>query len=77
MMQINPFIDREPEKNPQTPMVYLEEKPNWEYRLITRDLEQDKPPGEDEMNPLGAEGWELSGFIVHDSVLYCYFKRMK
>lgn len=50
-------------------------KPSWEYQLFVRDLELDNAPDEDELNPLGAEGWELVGIFVHANMLYCYFKR--
>ena len=76
-MQINPFPDQQPEEKPSTPIVYLNENPAWEYKLFIRDLELDNAPGEEEINPLGAEGWELVGIFVHANMLYCYLKRMK
>ena len=52
-----------------------EDKPSWEYRLFVRDLELDNAPDEEELDPLGAEGWEMVGIFVHANMLYCYFKR--
>jgi hypothetical protein len=77
-MDLTPFPDQQPGETPQpTPMVYVNENPSWEYKLFVRDLELDNAPGEDEINPLGAEGWELVGIFVHANMLYCYFKRLK
>jgi hypothetical protein len=76
-METNPFSDPQSVEQPPTPMVYLDENPSWEYKLFIRDLELDNAPAEDEINPLGAQGWEMVGILVHANMLYCYFKRMK
>lgn len=76
-MQMNPFPEQEPPEKPQSPIVYVGENPAWEYKLFIRDLELDNAPDEEEINPYGADGWELVGLFVHANMLYCYFKRMR
>ena len=60
---------------PMTPMVYVHERTEWEYRLVTRDLTN--MPNEDELNAFGKEGWELAGVLVQGGVSHFYFKRIK
>ena len=62
---------------PPPPMVYVKERTVWQYRLITRNLSQEDPPGEDELNKLGKEGWELAGILSHTPFAQFYFKRLK
>jgi hypothetical protein len=33
--------------------------------------------GEEELNALGKEGWELAAVLTHHSEVHFYFKRMK
>jgi hypothetical protein len=77
IMDINPFSDPLSEQEAPTPVVYVKEKAGWEYKLLFRDLDSDNAPDEDELNPLGAEGWELVGMFVQGGILYCYFKRQR
>jgi hypothetical protein len=58
---------------PITPMVYVRDKTVWQYKVLTRDL----VPGEEELNALGKEGWELSGVLTHHGAVHFYFKRLK
>jgi hypothetical protein len=58
----------------QPPMVYV--APVWEYKHLYRAVEGDTPPvSEEELNALGAEGWELSGLIAGPTGVHLYFKR--
>jgi len=57
------------------PMVYVKKSLKWEYKQIIRDLENEKPLDEEELNPLGEEGWELTGVAQHPPQTYFYFKR--
>ena len=41
--------------------------------MLTRDLVL----GEEELNALGKEGWELAAVLTHHSAVHFYFKRMK
>lgn len=76
-MEINPFKEENPGSMPSSPIVYSSDDPTWEYKLFVRDLELDNAPGEDELNPLGAAGWEMVALFVHANMLYCYFKKLK
>lgn len=59
----------------QPPMVYVKEKSAWEYKLIIRNLAVEEPPDEEELNKLGADGWELAGAFDDPPLVYLYFKR--
>jgi hypothetical protein len=54
-------------------MVYVHDKTVWQYKVLTRDL----VPGEEELNTLGKEGWELAAVLTHHGAVHFYFKRMK
>jgi hypothetical protein len=58
------------------PIVYVKEKPVWEYKQLVRNLAQEKTPTEDELNALGADGWELVGIFTATPFVYFYFKRL-
>ena len=67
-----------PPREPQPirpPMVYVEKPLKWEYKQVVRNLEQEKPLDEAELNALGEEGWELSGIAQQPPLTYYYFKR--
>ena len=59
------------------PLVYVTEEPVWEYKRLVVNLADQAAPGDEELNRLGAERWELCGVFVHQTSLYCYFKRPK
>ena len=54
------------------PMVYVYEKQRWEYRLIIQSS-----MSEEELNALGAEGWELAGVVASPEKTQFYFKRAR
>jgi hypothetical protein len=58
------------------PMVTVRDEPKWEYRRILRNLRHEEAPTEDELNAMGADGWELTGIFSDSPFLYLYFKRM-
>jgi hypothetical protein len=58
------------------PMIYVKESLKWEYKQITRNLKKESPLSEEELNALGAEGWEMSGVAQQPPVAYYYFKRL-
>ena len=68
---------REPQQHEpiRPPMIYIEKKLKWEYKQIIRDLENEQPLDEAELNALGEEGWELTGMAQHPPQTYFYFKR--
>lgn len=66
----------EPQHEPiRPPMIYVERDLKWEYRQVVRDLENEKPLDEAELNALGEEGWELGGVAHYRTSAYFYFKR--
>jgi hypothetical protein len=60
----------------QSPIVYVEENPAWEYKQLVRNLAKEKAPSEDELNALGTDGWELAGIFTDSPFVYFYFKRL-
>ena len=70
---MNMLLPGQPGDQPlPSPMVYVDEAQRWEYkRLVSEDA-----PGEDELNALGAEGWELVSSLTHEGTVYLYFKRL-
>jgi hypothetical protein len=56
------------------PMVYV--APAWEYHEITRESEGAALPIE-ELNSLGADGWELVAVVPEGVRLHYYFKRLR
>ena len=58
------------------PIVYVPEKIAWQYLQLVRNLGKEVPPTENELNSLGAEGWELAGAFMREPMLYLYFKRL-
>jgi hypothetical protein len=57
------------------PMIYVKESLKWEYKQITRNLKIESPLSEEELNALGAEGWEMTGVAQQPPLAYYYFKR--
>ena len=71
----HPFA--EPENvQPPIPVVYKEAKLIWEYKLLVRDLAEEETLSEDELNELGADGWELTGVFTDASLAHFYLKRL-
>ena len=57
------------------PMVYVYEDTTWGYKRLSRDLAHEGVPTEEEMNTLGAEGWELAGVVSQSDKAFFYLKR--
>jgi hypothetical protein len=72
---IPPFEPKAP-RPVHPPMVYITEPLRWEYKMIVRNLEGEKPLDEAELKALGKEGWEMAGVAQYSSSLYFYFKRV-
>lgn len=62
---------------PPLPRVHLKDEVIWQYRLVTRNLAKQDAPSEDELNALGADGWEMAGLFSDSPLLYLYFKRLR
>ncbi len=60
-----------------TPIVYVNEKIIWEYKLLVRNLSNENAAAEQELNQLGKDGWELVGVVNDSRLAYLYFKRIK
>ena len=70
-------IPQPPQSSPiPLPIVYVKDKPVWQYKEVVRDLIKEKTPTEDELNALGAEGWELAGVFSDAMLVHFYFKRL-
>jgi hypothetical protein len=63
-----------PQPQPQ-PTVFVYEKETWEYKVVVRSTADDPPLGQDELNALGSDGWELVGIVTLPSVTQFYLKR--
>lgn len=57
------------------PVIVVRDNLKWEYKRLLRNLAQAEAPAEDELNQLGAEGWELTATIHDSPFIYLYFKR--
>lgn len=58
-------------------MVYVYEDTAWKYKRVSRDLVHEELPTEEEMNALGAEGWELAGVVNQSDKVHFYLKRLR
>ena len=58
------------------PMVYIKESLKWEYKQIVRNLKKEGTLSDEELNAIGAEGWEMSGIAQQPPLTYFYFKRL-
>jgi hypothetical protein len=77
-----PPIPRPPAPQPSTfqlqpPMVYVYEKQAWEYKIIIRKATAKELLSEQELNALGASGWELTGVVTLRAKVQFYFKRIR
>ena len=59
------------------PMIYVDEKAAWDYKVLVRNLSKENTPTEAELNDLGKEEWELAGVFSDLPFVYFYFKRLK
>jgi hypothetical protein len=50
-------------------------EPRWEYKELTRNLDDDVLPTEAELNALGIDHWELAGVVREERRVHFYFKR--
>ena len=57
----------------EPPSVYVESR--WEYRELVREPGSSSHPTEDDLNALGADGWELMGVVARGEQVHFFFKR--
>ena len=60
-----------------TPVVYVQEKQVWEYKVVQREAGEPGLIDEAELNTWGADGWELVGIMPHAAAIVYVFKRLK
>jgi hypothetical protein len=59
------------------PRVYVSEPTTWSYKRVIRNLAKENALDEEELNRLGAEGWELTGILSDSPFVYFYLKRLE
>ena len=57
-------------------MVYVYEQPKWEYRTLLKSSD-DAPLTEQDLNAMGADGWELVGVVRLSRNVQLFFKRAR
>ena len=57
------------------PTVYVREPLRWEYKQLVCRLEDEGAPSSEQLDPLGADGWELTGILCNPPMAHFYFKR--
>ena len=71
----NIFPPGQEEENPQPPRLFIRKEPTFKYMVMQRDLADEEPAAEEELNELGAKGWELIAVVpVKEKLLY-YLKQ--
>ena len=65
-----------PRSSTQPPTVYVYEKTTWQYKVMTRTVDE-KPLGEEELNALGKDGWELVAAVSQPKAVQFYLKRIR
>jgi Domain of unknown function (DUF4177) len=60
----------------QPPTVFVYERQGWEYKVVSRAADQ-APLGQDELNALGKDGWELVGVVPMSDTVQFYLKRIR
>ena len=75
LMHPNPSTpDQDP--TPIVPMVFEEQEYHLEYKHIRQNLDDEEPIGEDKLNELGKDGWELVSVFFKDPFAHYYFKKL-
>ena len=55
------------------PMVHV--APAWAYKHVTRQVADLAEAAQQELDALGADGWELAGVTADGSTVHFFFKR--
>jgi len=61
---------------PPVPVVYVRDEATVVYKVLERDLNTEAAPTEDELNALGAEGWQIAGMITVGDQLLFYLQKL-
>lgn len=75
--QPQPPVDVPPVAPVIVPVVYSREQCEWEYKTITKGTKNHGLIDTEELQTLGADGWELVGVVSTPASLVYYFKRLK
>jgi hypothetical protein len=67
-------VPNQPHIGSITPMVYVNEKTIWQYKLLVRNLSTEQAPSEEELNNVGKEGWELTGVVTNHPLVYFFLR---
>jgi len=70
------FSEASEGNTPPVPVVYVRDETTFVYKLVERDLNTEAPPTEDELNALGAEGWQIAGVATLDHHLLIYLQKL-
>lgn len=65
----------EPVTAPPQPMIYVTPRWRWRYKTMVRDPRTEALLTEQELDDLGAAGWELTGVATVAHAVYFYFKQ--
>jgi hypothetical protein len=61
----------------QPPTVFVYERQQWEYHVVTKHVADKSIVAEDEFNALGKAGWELVAVMPVQQKVQFLFKRVK
>jgi hypothetical protein len=74
-------LPQEPQQSPRPyaapPTVFVYERQTWEYKLVRKMIGDEGLLAEDELNALGASGWELAGVVTVTGEATFVFKRVR
>jgi len=59
----------------QPSTVYVYERQQWQYRVVTSNAAEEPTPSESDLNALGQDGWELVGIVQLPAKTQFVFKR--
>jgi len=65
----------EPVTVPPQPMIYVTPRLRWRYKTLVHDSRTGALLTEQELEELGAAGWELTGVAAAAQAVYFYFKQ--
>ena len=63
--------------SPVPPTVFVYERRTWEYKVVRKMIADEGLLAENELNALGASGWELAGVVTVAGEATFVFKRVR
>jgi len=61
----------------QPPTVFVYERQQWEYLVLTKNVVDEPSLSTADLNALGSDGWELVGVAPFQTTVQLVFKRVK